>query len=173
MIWQRNLLHIWFILVTVICVVFLFCHILKRIPIFTGLTHLHAVRFSPTIATIFVSTLCGVSGFGFRVSGFGFLPTIATMFVSTLCRLSGFGFRISGFGFRDSGFGFRVSDIKFCVSGFGISVGGWCRAVSRLGLGFRGGVLCRTVSSFEFQVSGFGFRISGVRFVQGGFGSGV
>jgi len=41
------------------------------------------------------SSVCLLSGFGFRVSGFGF-------------RVSGFGFRVSGFGFRVSAFGFRV-----------------------------------------------------------------
>ena len=57
-------------------------------------------------------------GFGFRVSGFG-------------VRVSGFGFgfRVSSFGFRGSGF----VDFEFRVSGFGF----WfARPESCLGVGF-------------------------------------
>ena len=124
-----------------------------------------------------------VSGFGFRVSGFGFRRLKPTFAV-------GFGFRVSGFGFRRlkptyslsvSGFGFRVSSIethfrcRFRVSGFGFR-----RLQNQLslpvsGFGFR-------VSGFVdwnpllLSVSGFGFRVSSpetnfrCRFRDSGFG---
>ena len=48
----------------------------------------------------------GVSGFGIRVSVFGF-------------RVWGFGLRVLCVGFRVSGFGFRVLGVRFRVSDFG------------------------------------------------------
>ena len=63
-----------------------------------------------------------VSGFGFRVSGFGFRSVHGEGKSSE--SVSGFGFRVSGFGFRRLkptfavGFGFRVSGFGFRVSGF-------------------------------------------------------
>ena len=92
----------------------------------------------------------GFSGFGFRVlrlrasgsnfwgSGFGF-------------RVSVFGFRVSGFGF--SGFGFRVLGLR--VSGFR------ALGLGFEGFGLRVLFFGARVSGFGFRVSGFGFRVSG------------
>ena len=90
-----------------------------------GKTEGRKARRSPTI-----------SGFGFRVSGFGIRDSGFGF------RVLGFGLRVSGLGFWVSGFGLRVSVLGFRVSGFGVS-----------SLEFR-------VLDFGFRVSGQGCRVA-------------
>jgi hypothetical protein len=82
----------------------------------------------------------------------------------TSIRVSGFGLRVSafGFGFRISGFGVRVSNsgLRFRVSGFGFRDSSFGLRVSAFGFGFRGNLV---VAELHLDAdSGFGIRVQGL-----------
>ena len=69
----------------------------------------------------FLDFICRISGFGFRVLGFGASACFFRDFRVRGFRISGFGFRLSGFGFRVSDFGHPASILGYRVPGIRLS----------------------------------------------------